>query len=529
MKSHGRDGEAAFPTTEPRRTLTEDSYQLDDLRIDVRTRCVLRQGVDLGVTGLSFDLLLTLVRASPALVTFDELMQRVWPGVIVSPETLTQRVKLLRQGLGDSAEQPRYILAVRGHGYRLREAATPGAVRLAAQEELTPNTGRPLRWIIVGGAIVVAAAAIGATWWLLTADTATHVVVAPSLQAEARQSVRQAQSVVNGSSASFLAAITLYDEALARDPDSIAALSGRAMNRAALVWNGSPLSRGLDLAQKDAERALMLDPKNPDAASALASILSMRGNWLAAENQFQAAISAHPRNAEIRARYALSLLLPTGQLRKATAEATLAQNVSSDSGGFTAAMLAFVHGAQGADAEAVRFADLMVARAGDPRQVAHIYIAAATRKGRYVEAADRAVAVLPLDIRDAGGEAALRQSFAALEHPSQQPAALAALRKLTAAPVWEQADTWGRWPVLFLLAKLGATDELYDEMSWMLRKEGDRFPQIIAIGSLWSSDLRIFRRDRRFSTLVERLGLVDYWRRVGPPDGCKLTPTGLEC
>ena len=50
-------------------------------------------------------------------------MREVWPEVVVNPETVTQRVKLLRQALGDSADNPRYIVAVRGHGYRMLMAA----------------------------------------------------------------------------------------------------------------------------------------------------------------------------------------------------------------------------------------------------------------------------------------------------------------------------------------------------------------------------------------------------------------------
>ena len=113
----------AEPT--PAAASAASGYQVDDLVIDVRTRQVTRDGVDLGVTSLSFDLLLALVHASPNLVTFDTLMEIVWPGVVVSPETLTQRVKLLRQALGDSADNPRYIIAVRGHGYRMVIQAMP--------------------------------------------------------------------------------------------------------------------------------------------------------------------------------------------------------------------------------------------------------------------------------------------------------------------------------------------------------------------------------------------------------------------
>lgn len=528
VKSAGRNGETPAGAVAAASATADDSIRVDDLHIDVRTRRVFRDGVELAVTGLSFDLLLALVRAAPALVTFDALMETVWPGVIVSPETLTQRVKLLRQALGDSADQPRYIMAVRGHGYRLREAATRAVPQAAANTAAAPTAGWGRRWMMAGGVLVLVVAVI-VLWRLPAFSTATPAVSIATLQEDALEYVSQAKTIVDGSPKSFLAAIHLYDEALTRDPDLVAALTGRAMNRAALVWNGSPLSHGLDLAQQDAEQALKLDPANADALSALASINTMRGDWLVAEKSFQAAMSAHPDNADVRARYALSLLLPTGQLRKAVAEAIRAQQMAADSGGFTAAMLAFARGAQGDDTEAMRYADLMISRGGDPRQVAHIYIAAAVRQGRYSEAADRAIAMLPLDVRDAGGEAALRQAFAALNHPEQQRAAVAGLRKLVGDSTWDHNDTWGRWPVLYLYASLGAQDELYSEMGRILHREGARFPQIIAIGSLWSSDMRAFRQDRRFSPLVESLGLIDYWQQVGPPDGCRVEHSSLVC
>jgi len=497
-----------------------------DLHIDVGARRVLRHEVDLDVSGLTFDLLLALVQASPALATFDELMERVWAGVIVSPETLTQRVKLLRQALGDSADQPRYIAAVRGHGYRLIPAATNG------DQELIRKTPYPKRRQLavaaVAGLVVIGVAALAAAWWGLR-DGGGQRAPSASLQAEAEQFIRQAQGITSGSPASFLAAMSLYDEALSRDPDSVSALAGRAMNRAALVWTGSPLGRGLDLAQRDAERALTLAPSNLEATAALASINAMRGNWREADAQFRAAITAHPRDPGIRARYAVSLLLPTGQLRRAVEEATQAQALSADREGFTAAMLALARSAQGSDAEAVRYADLMLVRGGDPRQVAQVYISAASRSGHYQEAAERAISVMTVELHDAGADAAIRQGFAALASPAQRDAALSALRKLTNDPAWENADTWTHWPVLHLLSGLGAMDDLHAEMARLLPKGGDTFPQIIAVGALWSPEMRPFRQDRRFGALVERLRLTDFWRNVAAPDGCKLVDGELDC
>jgi predicted ATPase len=68
---------------------------------------------------LSFDFLLALVRAAPNVVTYGELMAQVWPGLVVAPETISQRAKLLRDTLSDDAHSPTVIRGVRGRGYVL--------------------------------------------------------------------------------------------------------------------------------------------------------------------------------------------------------------------------------------------------------------------------------------------------------------------------------------------------------------------------------------------------------------------------
>jgi TolB-like protein/DNA-binding winged helix-turn-helix (wHTH) protein/thioredoxin-like negative regulator of GroEL len=101
------------------RPSTASRYRLEELLIDVGRRQVWRGDTEIPLPGLSFDLLLELVRSCPNLVTYDQLMASVWPGLVVSPETVTQRVKLVRDALGDDARSPRYVSGIRGRGYRV--------------------------------------------------------------------------------------------------------------------------------------------------------------------------------------------------------------------------------------------------------------------------------------------------------------------------------------------------------------------------------------------------------------------------
>jgi TolB-like protein/Tfp pilus assembly protein PilF len=125
-------------------------YSLSDLRIDTGRQLVSRDADPIPLPKLSYDLLLALVRAAPNLVSLDELMRLVWPDVVVSPETVSQRIKLLRDALGDDPRVPRYIAGLRGRGYQVvaaveeiddTPAVTPRAPILSKLMAVLPPLG----------------------------------------------------------------------------------------------------------------------------------------------------------------------------------------------------------------------------------------------------------------------------------------------------------------------------------------------------------------------------------------------------
>jgi len=124
-------------STQPESDPAQAGFQVDDLIIDPGRERVTREGNEIPLPRLSFQLLLTLARAAPNLVTFDELTERVWPGLVISPETISQRVKLVRSALGDDPHAPHYIGGVRGRGYRMVAEVRPLAERRRG-EPVTP-------------------------------------------------------------------------------------------------------------------------------------------------------------------------------------------------------------------------------------------------------------------------------------------------------------------------------------------------------------------------------------------------------
>ena len=137
-------------------------YRFADLRVDVGRRAVTRGTSDIHLPKLSFDLLRALIEAAPNLVSNDELSRAVWHGVIVGPETVTQRIKLLRDALGDNPEAPRYIAGLRGQGYRILQPVTMES-EFAATPSAAPIFKRQIRSrlvpLVVGGTVLAVALA----------------------------------------------------------------------------------------------------------------------------------------------------------------------------------------------------------------------------------------------------------------------------------------------------------------------------------------------------------------------------------
>ena len=112
--------------------IDSEVFLVGDLHVEVGQQRVTRAGIEIALPNLSFQLLLALIRVAPNFLSNDLLMARVWPGLIVSPETVAKRVNLLRVALGDNAQEPRYIAGVRGRGYRLVAAVSSAAASGAA-------------------------------------------------------------------------------------------------------------------------------------------------------------------------------------------------------------------------------------------------------------------------------------------------------------------------------------------------------------------------------------------------------------
>ena len=70
-------------------------------------------------------LLVCLAERAGEVVSIDDLLDQVWSGVVVTPDSVYQAVAALRRLLGDDARQPEYIATVPRLGYRMVAPVSP--------------------------------------------------------------------------------------------------------------------------------------------------------------------------------------------------------------------------------------------------------------------------------------------------------------------------------------------------------------------------------------------------------------------
>ncbi len=94
----------------------------DDLEIDVEKRNVTRTGKSISLTAKEFDLLLQFARNPGRVYTRTELLNLVWGyGYEGYEHTVNSHINRLRAKIEENPARPRYILSIRGVGYKFAD------------------------------------------------------------------------------------------------------------------------------------------------------------------------------------------------------------------------------------------------------------------------------------------------------------------------------------------------------------------------------------------------------------------------
>ncbi len=92
------------------------------VRVDLSGHSVLRSGRPVTLTSKEFDLLKYLLERRGRVLTRDEILVHVWGfDYDGTSRTIDNFINRIRQKIGDNIRKPRYILTIRGVGYKFAE------------------------------------------------------------------------------------------------------------------------------------------------------------------------------------------------------------------------------------------------------------------------------------------------------------------------------------------------------------------------------------------------------------------------
>lgn len=119
---------------------TVATFRFDAFELDAQRRTLRRTGADVELRPLAFDALGFLVRHAGRVVTKDELIAAIWPGLVVTDDSIARCISDIRRALGD-VEQ-RIVKTVPRRGYTLAVPVVLDGPEFSRPEPTAPTGAR---------------------------------------------------------------------------------------------------------------------------------------------------------------------------------------------------------------------------------------------------------------------------------------------------------------------------------------------------------------------------------------------------
>lgn len=111
--------------------MARDELSFGRFHLDLARRTLTRDGVPVQLGSRALDILCALALAEGEVVSKDELMARVWPGLVVEENNIQVHVSALRKALDDGQGSQPYLVTVPGRGYRFVGFDSPRSIARA--------------------------------------------------------------------------------------------------------------------------------------------------------------------------------------------------------------------------------------------------------------------------------------------------------------------------------------------------------------------------------------------------------------
>jgi transcriptional activator of cad operon len=282
-----------MPLAQPSR-LAPPTYVVGDWTVAHAAGRLSRRGEVRAAEPKVMDLLRLLAAHPGEVVSREDLLASLWPGLTVGEDTLARTVFKLRRALDDDPRAPTYVETIPKRGYRLiaRVGAAPA---------------QPRRWAALAASLVLALTPL---IWLAPPHASASQAVVDRAKDLYFQYTREDNE----------AALALYDRVLAENPDDAGALAGEAtaLVQRVVRWPNPPGGQSFDRttlaealasgrtrtpsararlsqAEAKAQRAVALSPRDAWAHQALGLTLAAQGDMAGARRAYVRATELDPR------------------------------------------------------------------------------------------------------------------------------------------------------------------------------------------------------------------------------------------
>jgi TolB-like protein/DNA-binding winged helix-turn-helix (wHTH) protein/Flp pilus assembly protein TadD len=175
-------------------TVVQPTYAFEGFRLDAQHRVLSRaSGEAIPLAPKVFDTLLYFVERPGQLIAKRELLEAIWPHVVVEENNLNQAVSGVRRVLGETPGSHRFIVTEPGRGYRFVAAVTqispPRDEAAAPRADETVVARAPAvksRWPKYAAAAALAILALAGAWvWWANRDAPASSIATDTLARDA--------------------------------------------------------------------------------------------------------------------------------------------------------------------------------------------------------------------------------------------------------------------------------------------------------------------------------------------------------